>query len=217
MEHLARVSDPATVKGIAHQRVAEVFEVNADLMRASGVEGAFDQARIRQFAQDAVLGGGSSPSPGFHNGHFFAVDGVAGDFFFDHAGFFGEMPGSEREVFFQYIAPGELFGERLVGQVIFGDHEAAAGFFVESVHDAGALCAADARERGTMVEQRIDERAAGVARSGVHHHSGRFVEHQEIDVFKKDFQRNGFRLGAGDRHGLRFVDGNPFAGSQFFT
>ena len=92
-------------------------------------------------------------------------------------------------------ASGELRGKREVRRVVLGDHEAAAGFLVEPVHDAGAHHAADAAElTGGMVQQRVDERVRLVPGGRVHDHAGRFVEHQQVVVLEKNIERDFLRL-----------------------
>ena len=68
-----------------------------------------------------------------------------------------------------------------------------------------------------MVEQGVDKGAGGIARCGVHDHSGGFVQHEEIVVFVKNFERNCLRFGACDRCGIWFMDRDKFAGAEFFS
>ena len=43
-------------------------------------------------------------------------------------------------------------------------------------------------------QQRMDQRAALVARSRMNDHAGRLVDHRQVVVFVDDFQRDVFRL-----------------------
>ena len=45
-----------------------------------------------------------------------------------------------------------------------------------------------------MVQQRIDQCAAGIARSWMHHQAGRFINHDQVGIFKDDIQGDSFRL-----------------------
>ena len=65
--------------------------------------------------------------------------------------------------------------------------------------DTGPKLAADAAEIGNVVEQRIDQRAAGVPGGGMNHHPGGFVEDDDVLVLEDDAQRQGFRLGGRGR------------------
>src|SRR5215813_2369075 len=56
----------------------------------------------------------------------------------------------------------------------------------------------DARDRSTrhlkVMEQGVDERSGPVSRSGMHHNTWRFVENQQLIVFKEHFQWNRLAL-----------------------
>jgi len=216
VEHLAWIVGAASVNLVAQDWIPEVFEVDADLVGAPCVQRAFHETCAGQFAQDAVVGGGRSPPACFHNGHFLAVNRVPPDGCLHGAGFFRKLSSGKREIDFQGFAGCELQGKPLVGSVVLGDDDAAAGFLVESVNDAGALFAADAGEVFAMVEQGIDERSGGIPCCRVDDHSGGFVENDKVVVFVENFQRDFLRGGAGDRRGFGFVDSDVLAGPEFF-
>ena len=66
--------------------------------------------------------------------------------------------------------------ELLVRGVVLGGHHHARRAAVEPVHDPRAQLAADAAQIVHMVEQRVDQRAAGMPGRRVHDHPGRLVE-----------------------------------------
>ena len=73
--------------------------------------------------------------------------------------------------------------------VVFCNHQAAAGFLVQAMHDARPGHAAHAAEAGaTMVQQRVDQGVLRMARARMHDQSRRFVEHEQILVFVKNIQ-----------------------------
>ncbi len=45
-----------------------------------------------------------------------------------------------------------------------------------------------------MREERVDQGVLRIARAGMHHHSGRLVDHEQIIVFEQDRERDRFRL-----------------------
>ncbi len=110
---------------------------------------------------------------------------------------------------------GELGGERAVGAVGLGHHHQPGGVLVEPVHDAGPLDAADAGEAvAAMGDQRIDQRAGGVAGGRVHHEARRLVDDDELVVLVDDVERDRFalrlrRLRRRQRHadGVAGIDG----------
>ena len=59
--------------------------------------------------------------------------------------------------------------------------------------DARSPFTADAAEIVHVVEQRVDERARGVAGAGMHHHSSRLVQNREIRVLVQDVEIQRFR------------------------
>ena len=93
---------------------------------------------------------------------------------------------------------GELLGQALVGRVILGDDQQAAGVLVEPVHDAGALYAADARQAiAAMGDEGIDQGARLVAGAGVNHQPCGLVDHDQVLVFIDHGEGNGFGPGFG--------------------
>ncbi len=222
VEHLARgaiageffeaLAGAASVGVIADEGVTDVLEVDADLVGAAGMEVGLDEGGVVEALKDAVGGPGVTAFADA-GGHAFAVGGVAGDGGADVAAEFGDFAAHDGVVDLFESAPGELGLELLVGGVIFGDDEAAAGIAVEAVDDAWAGDAADAAElAGAVVEEGVDEGMLVVADARVDDESGGFVEDEEVVVFEEDMEGDIFGLGAG-RFGLGPRDGNGLAGA----
>ena len=68
---------------------------------------------------------------------------MSSDFLFDYADRLAQLSGDEREINLFYCARGELFGQFSMRNVIFGHHETAACFLVETVNDTGPFFSAD--------------------------------------------------------------------------
>ena len=165
---------------IAHHGMTEVLKMHANLMRAAGVDLHLDVGGALQFLQHAVARV-RGPTVGIvlHR-HAFAVRGMPGDGGVDLAGVTRDFAADDGVINFFYDAIGKLFRKRNVRFVIFRNHEAAAGFLVEPVDDAGARHAADAAQRTlAMVEQGVDERVFLVAGGGMHDESGGFVDDEQ--------------------------------------
>ena len=62
------------------------------------------------------------------------------------------------------------------------------------MHDAGPLLAADAAEIVDVVQQRVDERAAGMPGRRMHDHARRLVDDDQVVVLVEDGQRQRFGL-----------------------
>ncbi len=60
--------------------------------------------------------------------------------------------------------------------------------------DSRSVPASSLNNGGIVSQQRVDERAFGMSRCGMHDHAGGLVDAQEVLVFVDDVQRNGFGL-----------------------
>ena len=107
------------------------------------------------------------------------------------------------EVDFIDFASGELGAEMLMGVIVPGDDEAPAGFFIESVDDAGTSHATDAAEGTVAMEQGVDDGAVLIAMSRMDDHAAGFIEDRQVFVLVKNGQGQILRLGFGG-----FVRGN---------
>src|ERR1700676_762744 len=76
--------------------------------------------------------------------------------------------------------------------------------------DAGAERVSAGGKRLAAAEEGVDERAGGIASAGVHGHSGRLVDDDEVGVFVEDVEGDIFGGGLQRRAGLR-VDGDALA------
>ena len=166
VQHLARGGDArecfearvlfAAIHGIADERVADVLEMHANLVRAPGVQKAFDQGRGVEAFDDFEAGPGVAGVGAFGGGHPFAMRGVPRDADLDFALFVREFAADDRAINLGDAAFLELRGEGKVGFVGFGHDDATAGVHVETMHDARARDAADAAELAlAMIEQAV--------------------------------------------------------------
>lgn len=111
---------------------------------------------------------------------------------------------------------GELLREALMGRVIFRHDKHAGCPSVEAMNDPGPEHTANASEVATMMEQRVDQRTAWMARCGMNNDARSFVDYDEIRVLVEHDERN--RLGREthlDRRGWccfdHFTDGESAA------
>ena len=66
------------------------------------------------------------------------------------------------------------------------EHHHAARLLVETVHHTRTLHAAHAAHGGTMREERVHERAVGMAGRGMHDHPRRLVDDENIIILKEN-------------------------------
>ena len=175
-------------------------------MSSSGVKMRFDERGLIETFDDAITRVRGPTIALVAHGHPFAMRGVTRDCGADVPFVARQFTAENGEVDFFHVAPGELSRKPDVRFVILGYDEAATGFFIESVNDAGTRHAADAAELAfAMMEQGVDERVFFITRCRMHDDASGFVQHEQRLIFVNDFEGNIFRLGCG---GLGFWDLN---------
>ncbi len=114
------------------------------------------------------------------------------------------------QVLAMHVACGQLFDQRGLRFQGLGHHHHAAGVLVQAVHDASAR---QHRHRRIAEQQGVDQSAAMVAGTRVHHQAHRLVDHQQVLVLEQHVQRDVLRLGVGlglEHH----VEGHDLAAAQ---
>jgi len=177
---------------------------------AAGADPHFEQGEPLEPAEDAVFGPGGAAF-GEARGHAGAPDGVAGDGTFHTPAFELHFAVHQRQIDLFDLPARKLRGQLLMGVVVLGHQQDAAGIAVEPVHDAGAQGAGNAGERAETVQQRVDQGSGMDAGAGVYHHAGRLIDGHHIRVFIEHGQGNGFRHGA-ERRRLGGFDVNSLTG-----
>src|SRR6185503_676374 len=143
--------EAGAVKRIADQRMADRAQMHAHLMRAPGLERAFEQRGDLLFSaaegRDRAPMGHSLASPVFERGHLGPARWMASDRRIDHtlrpvwrAPHEGEIAALELA---GSAMVGELRCERMMCLVGLGDDHEPARVLVEAMHDAGPRHAAD--------------------------------------------------------------------------
>ena len=165
----------AAVERVADDRMADRAQVHANLVRAAGVNRDLRQRQRRVEllgADDARHRLAAAPRA---RRHLLPVGRIAADRRVDPASRLHHAP-DQRDVFLLDLAIVKLPRELLVRGVVLGDDHQPRRAAIEPMHDARPLFAADAAQIVDVMEQRVDERAARVARGGMHDHPGRLVD-----------------------------------------
>ena len=211
MEHVTIKFSAPAIGRVSRHGMPEVFQVNADLVRAAGLGMALHESFSLAGIQHSVVS--QSLAAPIDDGHFLAVDGVPTDggidFSVRHAG----DSIDEGKVGFFDISGGELIGERAVGLFGFRDHEDSGSFLVESVDDARTLRSAHDFDACAVVKKAVGEGAFSVACAGMDDEAGGFVENEEVFILEKNAQRHclggegrgGGFLGDFQNHGVPFA------------
>src|ERR1035437_8333801 len=190
--------EAGAVAGVAQDRMPDMGQMHSNLVGAAGLQGASQQAgdRLAVGADRALerLPMGYRLAAAFAHSAFVARLRMTVERSVDGAFRAGGRAPDQGEIAALDAAVGlvgELGAERAMGGVgLSNDHE-AGGVLVEPVHDAGPLHAADAGQAvAAMGDQRIEQRASGVAGGGVHDQAPRFVYHDQRVVFIDDVKRD---------------------------
>jgi hypothetical protein len=188
MEHVTLEFSSPSISGIARHGMPEVLQVNANLVRASGLGMALHESFSLAGIQHAIVG--ESLAAPINDGHFLAVDGVSADGGIDFSVRHSGDSIDEGEVGFLNISGGELIGERAVGLFGFRDDEDTGSFLVEAVDDARTLRSADDLDARAVVKKAVGKGAFAVSRARVDDEAGGFVENEEVFILEKNAQRH---------------------------
>ena len=178
---------------VAHQRVTQPGEMDANLVGASGVELASHKAQGVMPIEQLQRGPGGLGASGVQrkNRHAQALVGVTPDRLIDIA-LRHPFPAAvgQREVFAAHLARGDGTHQRIDRPSALAHQHEARGVFVQPVDNAGPR-----QVRGTTVvsQQAVEQSPAPVASGRMNHEPGGFVDHQQIIVFMHHVQRHGLR------------------------
>ncbi|MEK0444711.1 MAG: hypothetical protein RLZZ399_32 [Verrucomicrobiota bacterium] len=120
------------------------------------------------------------------------------------------------QVDFADLAPGELLGEGAVSRVRFCDDQTPAGLFIQAMDDARSFIPAFLGQILAVVQEGVHDRSGPISDCGVHHHSRRLVDHQQLCILVKNLERQILSL-CGHRLPLWLPDGNLYAGPHAFS
>jgi hypothetical protein len=162
--------------------VANVRQVDANLVRATGFEGETQEAQGTPGFEHLVVRAGGPPSTR-HHGHFLALLGMPSDGRIDGALQRWQAPTHERDIAPLQLAGLELRGEMALTAVVLGDQQETGRIFVEPVHDAWTFFTPNARQCLAMKQQRIDQGTAGMPRRRMDHQPWRFIDDEQGFVF----------------------------------
>ncbi len=181
--------------------------VDPDLMRATGLQPAFQQRRDSRFAAAAAEAFGDGEMrhrmacirvAGSHDAAPRAVRGAA-ERRVDRAPGALRRPPDQRRIGALQAAAAPMVGkgarEGAMRGVGLRRDDQPARILVEPVHDARPPHAADPRQAvAAMVDQRVDQRSGPVAGAGMHDEAGRLVDDDQVLVLEDDCERDRLAL-----------------------
>ena len=181
----------AAVRVVAHYRMADRREVDANLMRATRVQVRAQKIRRVEPSKPHEVRPRSSPST--DDCHTLSVSRVTSDRTVDCQTVLIEMPPREHRVSADDPSRRNRSAERPVRSIGFGDEQQTRRVLVEPMDQTFAPGAAAFCQRTTASHERINERSAPVTRRGMHDHAGRLVHGEHIVILKYYIELNGFR------------------------
>jgi hypothetical protein len=118
------------------------LQMDPNLMGAPGEDLTKQESAIWFLGNDLEMSPGGTAS--FHDGHFVPVNRMTSNGRDEVPAEASKLPGTPGEIEFAHLPPRELSTQTQVRRIVFSDHQATAGFFVESMNNAGAKPAPDA-------------------------------------------------------------------------
>ena len=192
-------SRPASaVHGIAENRMGDVREVHADLMRPARNYIDANIVEMRKRVYHKHLGERRAAAASRHR-HLLAIDGMPSDRSVDLSRARPEVPPHDRVIDLADLARADLIGESPVRPVGFRQDEKSRCIFVQPMDHAGTILAPDTGKMDPLPEKGVDHRAVAVSRRGVHDDARVFVDNDDIGVLEDDAQRYVLGLGLGAR------------------
>ncbi len=181
-------------------------------MRAPGFQPALDQRRALQpFAHEIVSARRFAAR--LHHGHAGALHRMPADGGIDRA-VRPQVAGHHGEIAARHGTRLQLAHQVGLRFQCAGDHQQAGGVAVQPVHDAGAR---HLRQSGHAMQQRVEQRAIRHAIARMHHHAGRFVDHQQRVVLEHHVERDVLRRMHGVRRQAARIQFETFTGESAST
>ena len=182
---------PAAVGAVSHDRVAQMGQVDPDLVGPPGVgsHGEAGESRVPREHPVTGQGGTRLAGPGRDSG---PGPGMAPQGRVDLAPVLLHRTVNQRQVPLPDHPAGELAGEMIVRLLRLGHHQESRGPFVQPVDDSGPHRLLPAQFL-QMVGQGVGQGPTPIAGSRVDHLSRRLVHHQQPGVLVKHVQGYRFR------------------------
>jgi hypothetical protein len=198
-----------------------VREVHANLMGAASFEPQAQEADRSPGFQHLIVRACGTPMV-CHHGHFLALLGMTANGCIDRPLWRWHGPTDQGEIATPELMRLELCRQMPVTAVVLGHQEQTRRILIQAMHNARSCRSAHARKRWTVVQQRVHQRAVGMAWRRVHHHPRGLVNHQQgrilVDNVEREFLRHGTRwLRRGNMHRNNFSPADAMAGSSGST
>jgi hypothetical protein len=181
---------PAAVYRITYHGMANVLQVNSDLVGAAGVQFQPEQVHDVKPGDYRGISSGGTASGG--DDHAFAIVRMACDRRVNDERTAVQVTPSQSGIGAVNSAASDRRTQTAVGQIGFGHDHKAGRVAVEPVNDAGPAFSTPGQSSAPSY-QRVDQSVVPVSRSGVNHQPRGLVNDREMLILEDDGQRNGAR------------------------
>ncbi len=183
-------SSAPSIHVVAHNRMADRREMNADLVSPSGME--MRTKKVPRVEPGKAYEVGLGRPTFIDDCHALPVSWITGYRFIDCEGVGGQMAPGHHGVPPDDPPGGDRRAQQPVRSIGLRDDQQAGRLLVEPVDHSGPFGLPFRGKAATSPQQRIDQGPAPVAGRGVHHHSRRFVDDKECLILVHDAYRNVF-------------------------
>lgn len=186
-----RASDSAAaaagVDRIADNRMSDVLQMHANLMRAPTVQIETKKIRDGESSDDARVRPGLASR--CDHRHALAILRVTGNRRVDHDTTLVEMTPGERRISPMNPPSRDRGPESAVSQVRLGDDHEAGRIPIETVDDSGSALGTSGQGRAPR-DERVDQRVVPMSGRWMYHEAGGLVDDRYVLILEEDLERN---------------------------
>ena len=171
---------------VPHHGIPQGGQMDPDLMGPPRFDSYVKEGSHAISFPDLPAGNGAFPLAALRR-HLLSLDGMPPHRQVDNSFIIRNIPINQGQVMLFHLPGLEMFRQGPMNLIGFGHNHESRGVFVEAMDNAGPEDAADSREIMAVVKKGIDEGALTIARPGMNHQSGLFVDHQEERILINHF------------------------------
>ena len=183
-------SSAPSIHVVAHDRMADRREMNADLVSPSGME--MRTKKVPRVEPGKAYEVGLGRPTLIDDCHALPVSWITGYRLVYRKGVTGEMTPGHHGIAPHDMSGGDGCAQEAVRAVCLGDDDQAGGLLVQAMDHSRSLGLTLRREAPTASQQGVDQRPTPVAGRRVHYHPRGLIHHQQRFVLIDDTDWNVF-------------------------
>jgi hypothetical protein len=197
-------SSAPSIHVVAHDRMADRREMNADLVSPSGME--MRTKKVPRVEPGKAYEVGLGRPTLIDDCHALPVSWITSDRLLDREGVRGEVPPCHDGVPASDPAGGQSRAQEAVCPVRLGDDQQPGGLLIQAMHHSRPLGVALRGKTSASAQQSVYQSPGPVSRRRMHYHARRFVDHEQPLILVNDADRDVF---AGNRPLFHLGDLDP--------